>query len=397
MAQAVINPRIRGFICTTAHPEGCAVNVRRQIALAEQAGLSGKVGNALVIGSSAGYGLSSLITLAFGLKAKVLGCCFERPGKEAKAGSAGFYNLAEVHRQAKARGLTVETLNGDAFAAAGKEAAIAALKTRFGKVDYVVYSVATPRRTDPVDGQTYTSVLKPIGAPYSAKTIDLDTDEVKDLTITPANDDEIKATTKVMGGDDWQMWIQALLDADLLAPGCRTVAYSYIGPKITHAVYRAGTIGRAKDHLESTAHKLDALLQQKVGGHAWVSVNKALVTQASSAIPVVTLYISLLYKVMKEQGTHEGTIEQMIRLWKDHLGPGKTPGVDDHGRIRIDDLEMAAKVQAETDALWNRVDTGNLKSISDYEGFKREFRSLFGFEVDGVDYGAAVEVEAALA
>lgn len=397
MAQAVINPRIRGFICTTAHPEGCAVNVRRQIALAEQAGLSGKVGNALVIGSSAGYGLSSLITLAFGLKAKVLGCCFERPGKEAKAGSAGFYNLAEVHRQAKAKGLTVETLNGDAFAPAGKEAAIAALKARFGKVDYVVYSVATPRRTDPVDGQTYTSVLKPIGAPYSAKTIDLDTDEVKDLTITPANDDEIKATTKVMGGDDWQMWIQALLDADLLAPGCRTVAYSYIGPKITHAVYRAGTIGRAKDHLESTAHKLDALLQQKVGGHAWVSVNKALVTQASSAIPVVTLYISLLYKVMKEQGTHEGTIEQMIRLWKDHLGPGKTPGVDDHGRIRIDDLEMAAKVQAETDALWNRVDTGNLKSISDYEGFKREFRSLFGFEVDGVDYGAAVEVEAALA
>lgn len=397
MAKAVINPRIRGFICTTAHPEGCAVNVRRQVALAEQAKLGGTVGNALVIGSSAGYGLASLITLAFGHKAKVLGCCFERPGKDAKAGSAGFYNLAEVHRQAKAKGLTVETINGDAFAASGKEAAIAALKARFGKLDYVVYSVATPKRTDPIDGKTYSSVLKPIGATYSAKTVDLDTDEVKEISIGPANEDEILATTKVMGGDDWALWIEALLAADLLAPGCRTVAYSYIGPKLTHAVYRAGTIGRAKDHLEATAHTLDAKLKAKLGGNAWVSVNKALVTQASSAIPVVTLYISLLYKVMKAQGSHEGTIEQMLRLWKDHLGPGRTPVCDERGRIRVDDREMAAQVQSATDALWAQVNTGNLKTISDYIGFQREFRSLFGFEVDGVDYAREVEVEAELA
>jgi len=396
MAKAVINPRIRGFICTTSHPTGCAVNVRRQIAIAEAAQLAQTVGNALVIGSSAGYGLSSLITLAFGHRAKVLGCCFERPGKEAKPGSAGFYNLAEVHTQAKAKGLTVETINGDAFAPSGKEAAIAALKARFGKLDYVVYSVATPKRTDPATGVTYTSTLKPIGPEYHAKTIDLDTDEIKPISIPTASDADVEATIKVMGGDDWKMWIDALLAADLLAPGCRVVAYSYIGPQITHAIYRAGTIGRAKDHLEATAHTIDAELKQKLGGGAWVSVNKALVTQASSAIPVVPLYISLLYKVMKAQGSHEGTIEQMVRLWKDHLAPGKTPQVDEKGRIRVDNQELAPKVQKETDALWAQVDSANLMSISDYASFKREFRGLFGFEVDGVDYEQPVEIEASI-
>jgi enoyl-[acyl-carrier protein] reductase/trans-2-enoyl-CoA reductase (NAD+) len=396
MSQVVINPRIRGFICTTSHPAGCAANVRRQIDVAVKGGPGKGVGNALVIGSSAGYGLASLITLAFGHGAKVLGCCFERPGQGEKAGSAGFYNLAEVHRQAKAKGLTVETLNGDAFAAAGKAAAIAALKARFGKLDYVVYSVATPKRTDPATGTTYSSTLKPIGPAYTAKTVDLDTDQVKPITIASATPEDIAATVKVMGGEDWAMWMQALLDADLLAPGCRAVAYSYIGPQVTHAIYRAGTIGKAKDHLEEAARAIDAQLQAKVGGHAWVSVNKALVTQASSAIPVVPLYISLLYKVMKEKGCHEGTIEQMVRLWKEHLGPGKTPKVDERQRIRVDDWEMRADVQEATGRLWEQVESGNLMQISDYAGFKREFRSLFGFEVDGIAYDQPAETEAVL-
>jgi enoyl-[acyl-carrier protein] reductase/trans-2-enoyl-CoA reductase (NAD+) len=396
MSKVVINPRIRGFICTTSHPAGCAANVRRQIDVAVKGGPGKGIGNALVIGSSAGYGLASLITLAFGHGAKVLGCCFERPGQGEKAGSAGFYNLAEVHRQAKAKGLTVETLNGDAFAAAGKAAAIAALKARFGKLDYVVYSVATPKRTDPATGTTYSSTLKPIGPAYTAKTVDLDTDQVKPITIAPATPEDIAGTVKVMGGEDWAMWMQALLDADLLAPGCRAVAYSYIGPQVTHAIYRAGTIGKAKDHLEETARAIDAQLQAKVGGHAWVSVNKALVTQASSAIPVVPLYISLLYKVMKEKGCHEGTIEQMVRLWKEHLGPGKTPKVDERQRIRVDDWEMRADVQEATGKLWEQVESGNLMQISDYAGFKREFRSLFGFEVDGIAYDQPAETEAVL-
>jgi enoyl-[acyl-carrier protein] reductase / trans-2-enoyl-CoA reductase (NAD+) len=397
MAQAVINPRIRGFICLTAHPAGCAANVRRQVEVATKAGPGSGVGNALVIGSSAGYGLASLITLAFGHGANVLGACFERPGSGEKAGSAGWYNLAEVHRLAKERGRRVETINGDAFAAAGKLAVIEALKARFGKLDYIVYSVATPKRTDPVTGTTYASVLKPIGQPYTAKTIDLDADLVKPITINPAVDAEIEATVKVMGGDDWAMWIEALSKADLLAKGCRTVAYSYIGPQITHAIYRAGTIGRAKDHLESTAKRLDADLRARVGGRAVVSVNKALVTQASSAIPVVPLYISLLYKVMKEQGCHEGTIEQMVRLWRDHLGPGKEPKLDEQGRVRIDDWEMRAAVQQETQKRWEQVTSENLLSISDYAAFKHEFRQLYGFEVDGVDYQRPVEVELPLA
>ena len=396
MAKVVINPRIRGFICTTSHPEGCAANVRRQVAVAQKAGPGKGIGNALVIGSSAGYGLASLITLAFGHGAKVLGACFERPGQGEKAGSAGFYNLAEVHRLAKEQGRTIETINGDAFAATGKAAVIAALKARFGKLDYIVYSVATPKRTDPATGVTYSSTLKPIGPAYTAKTVDTDTDQVKPITIPSASDADVEATVKVMGGDDWALWIAALAEADLLAPGCRTVAYSYIGPQITHAIYRAGTIGRAKDHLEATAKTLDAMLKTAVGGGAWVSVNKALVTQASSAIPVVPLYISILYKVMKAKGCHEGTIEQMVRLWAEHLAPSKTPKVDDAGRIRVDDWEMRADVQAEAAKAWEQVQSENLLAVSDYAGFKREFRSLFGFELDGIAYDQPVEVEASL-
>jgi enoyl-[acyl-carrier protein] reductase/trans-2-enoyl-CoA reductase (NAD+) len=397
MAQVVINPRIRGFICLTSHPAGCAANVRRQVEIAAKGGPGKGIGNALVIGSSAGYGLSSLITLAWGHGAKVVGACFERPGNGEKAGSSGWYNLAEVHRLAKAQGKQVETINGDAFTQAGKDAVIAALKARFGKLDCVVYSVATPKRTDPATGTVYTSVLKPIGPPYASKTIDLDSDVLKPVSIAPAVDAEIEATVKVMGGEDWQLWMEALAAADLLAPGCRTVAYSYIGPALTTPIYTNGTIGRAKAHVETTAKALNAGVLKRVGGAAYVSVNKALVTQASSAIPVVPLYISLLYKVMKEKNCHEGTIEQMVRLWADHLAPGKTPKLDEAGRIRVDDWEMRADVQAATAKLWEQVTSENLLQISDYASFKREFRQLFGFEVPGIDYTQPAETEVPLA
>lgn len=396
MAKAVINPRIRGFICLTAHPEGCAANVRRQVAVAKAGGPGTGLGRTLVVGSSAGYGLSSLITAVWGYGAEALSVCYERPGQGDKPGSAGWYNLAEVHRLAAAEGRHVETINGDAFSTAISDQAIVRLKSRFGKIDTLVYSLASPKRIDPITGQTWASTLKPIGQDFTSKTINLDTDQIGPITLPPASAGDIEATRKVMGGEDWFRWVEALHAADLLAPGFRTVAYSYIGPQITHAVYRAGTIGQAKDHLEATAKRLDADLQRRLGGHAWVSVNKALVTQASSAIPVVPLYISLLYKVMKQAGKHEGTIEQMVRLFRDHYAPGRTPVVDDAGRIRVDDWEMDAGIQAAVQALWDKVDSANLAELSDYAAFKREFRTLFGFEVDGIDYTAPVEVERTL-
>ncbi len=396
MSQVAINPRFRGFICLAAHPEGCATNARRQVELAKAQGPGTGIGRVLVVGSSAGYGLSSLITAVFGYGASATSVCFERPGSGEKTASAGWYNLAEVHRLAKAAGRSIETINGDAFSNAIKEQTVAVLKKNGGPIDLLVYSLASPKRTDPATGTTHASVLKPIGAPYTAKTVNLDTEVVGPISIQPAVEVDIDNTVKVMGGDDWAMWVKALKDAGLLAKGFRTVAYSYIGPQLTHAIYRAGTIGRAKDHLEATARTLDKELATSCGGHAWVSVNKALVTQASSAIPVVPLYISLLYKVMKEKSTHEGTIEQMLRLFKDHIGPGKTPKLDADGRIRIDDREMASDVQAAVAKLWETVTTENLQTISDYPGFKREFRSLFGFEVPGIEYQVPIEVEVPL-
>jgi enoyl-[acyl-carrier protein] reductase/trans-2-enoyl-CoA reductase (NAD+) len=396
MSTTTINPRIRGFICLTAHPAGCAANVQRQIELARAAGPGTGLGTALVVGSSAGYGLSSLITAMWGHGAKAVSVAFERPGQGEKPGSAGWYNLAEVHRQAKAEGRQIESIIGDAFSTAISDQAIAALKARFGKVDTLVYSLASPKRCDPVDGTVWSSVLKPTGGVYTAKTINLDSDQIGPITINPASEAEILATRKVMGGEDWFRWVEALAAADLLAPNFRTVAYSYIGPEVTHAVYRDGTIGGAKNHLYATAKRLDADLQRRCGGHAWVSVNKALVTQASSAIPVVPLYIALLYKVMKRRGSQEGTIEQIVRLFRDHYAPGKTPVLDSEGRIRVDDWEMAPEVQAEVAELWTKVDSANLGELSDYASFKTEFRNLFGFELPGIDYSAPVEVEVPL-
>lgn len=396
MAQTVINTAIRGFMSLTAHPTGCAANVRRQVDLVKSQCPGTGLGNVVVIGSSTGYGLSSLITSLFGYGAKTLSVCFERPGNGVKPGSTGWYNLAAVHQQAKEQGLHCETINGDAFSTAVKLQAITALKERYGKIDQLIYSIASPRRVDPTTGIMYSSVLKPLHATYTSKTVVLDSGVVKGVSIEPASEAELTSTVKVMGGEDWAYWVEALRHAGLLAPGFRTVAYSYIGPRFTHAVYRAGTIGAAKDHLEATGRALDIKLRDSHGGGAWVSVNKALVTQASSAIPVVPLYISMLYKVMKARGTQEGTIEQILRLYRNHILPGRIPQLDDKERIRVDNREMDDDVQAEVAHLLEKVTTENLNELGDFAGFTKEFRQLFGFEVDGVDYQKPCEVEVPL-
>jgi len=395
LAQQVVEPRIRGFISVSAHPEGCAANVRRQSALAAESLPGSGLGPTLVVGSSTGYGLASLLSAAFGHGAPVLGVCFEKPSEDTRLGTAGWYNLAEAHRLAREQGRHVETINADAFAHSTKDAVLEALRARFGKLDLLVYSLASPRRTDPDTGKTWSSVLKPIGAPYSGKAIDLRADAVTEATIEPATPEEIEATVKVMGGEDWALWIERLRDADLLADGFRTVAYSYIGPRVTYPIYRSGTIGRAKEHLEATAGDLDASLAG-IGGRAWVSVNKAVVTQASAAIPAVSLYLSVLLKVMRERGSDEGPIEQIVRLFTNHIGPGATPVIDEAGLIRLDDRELAPDVQAAVDEIWARVTTENLREITGYDLYEEEFRRLFGFGVEGVDYSAPTEVHRTL-
>lgn len=391
MADIQIEPRIRGFLCLTSHPDGCAANVRAQAALAEACPGSG-LGTVLVIGSSTGFGLASLLTSAFGYGADVFGVCFEKPPGDTRPASPGYYNLAEAHRLGREAGRRIETINGDAFSHAVKAEAIAALKERFGKVDLVVYSLASPKRKDPDSDTVWSSVLKPVGEPHLSKTVNLRDETVEEVTIQPASEAEVFATERVMGGDDWRLWIEALRDADLLADGCRSVAYSYIGPQVTYPIYRSGTIGNAKEHLEATGKELAALLREHCGGGAWVSVNKALVTQASAAIPVVPLYISILYKVMKEAGSHEETMEQIVRLFRDHIGPGATPSCDDAGRIRIDDRELAPEIQARVEEIWPAVTTDNLETLSDFAAFRTAFRRLFGFEVPGVDYQRPTEV-----
>ncbi|TVR44948.1 MAG: trans-2-enoyl-CoA reductase family protein [Planctomycetota bacterium] len=396
MSEQVINPRFRGFIGLTTHPEGCAQSVRQQLKVV-QAGCPGSgLGTMLVIGNSTGYGLGSFLTGVFGYGAKALGVCFERPPQNNKTGSPGWYNLCEAQAQARAAGKQVETIVGDAFSDEIKAQVVAALKERFGPVDCIVYSLAAPKRLDPRDGVLYASTLKPVGKTYTGKSIDLRDNSIGEVTIEPASDDDIQGTIKVMGGEDWQRWIELLDEAGLLAKGCRTVAYSYIGPQVTYPIYRSGTIGKAKEHLEATAKTLDQLLQQRCQGHAWVSVNKALVTQASAAIPVVPLYISLLFKVMKAKGSHEGTIEQTVRLFNDHLAPGKEPQLDSEGRIRLDDLEMDANVQADVDHLWQQVNSENFLELADFEGYQRDFHALFGFGLDGIDYSQATEVDRSL-
>ncbi|MDP3508696.1 MAG: trans-2-enoyl-CoA reductase family protein [Candidatus Melainabacteria bacterium] len=387
----VIEPRIRGFICITAHPVGCEAHVQEQIDYVKKQGpINAAPKKVLVIGASTGYGLASRISAAFGGGAATVGVFYEKPSENGKTATAGWYNTLAFDRKAKEAGLYTHSINGDAFSDAIKEKTIEVIKKDLGQVDMVVYSLASPQRMHPKSGTLFKSVIKPVGHSFTAKTLNTDKDLVKEVTIEPANEQEIADTKQVMGGEDWQMWMDALRQAKVLADGAITVAYSYIGPEVTWPIYRDGSIGVAKLDVEATAKKLNEQLAA-TGGKAYVSINKALVTQASSAIPVVPLYISLLYKVMKEKNTHEGCIEQIYRLFASNLYNGAKPNLDAAGRIRIDDKEMDADVQAKVDALWPQVTTENLKEISDYESYSSEFLKLFGFGLDGVDYKVAVD------
>jgi enoyl-[acyl-carrier protein] reductase / trans-2-enoyl-CoA reductase (NAD+) len=387
----IVTPKIRGFICTTAHPEGCAKHVEEQIAVVRGRGaIHGAPKKVLVIGSSTGYGLSSRIAAAFGGDAATLGVFFERPGTEEKTATAGWYNTVAFEREAAAAGLYAKSINGDAFSNEVKQQVIDAIKEDLGQVDLVIYSLASPRRTDPVTGEVYKSVLKPIGELYTNKTLNTGTGAVEEVTIPPAEGDDIMQTIKVMGGEDWELWIDALLKAGVLSEEVQTVAYSYIGPEVTWPIYKNGTIGKAKEDLERAQKSLDEKLAI-VSGKAWVSVNKALVTQASSAIPVVPLYISLLYKAMKAAGNHEDTIEQMDRLLRERIY-NKHPQPDEAGRIRIDDWEMSPEIQAIVGKRWEEVSTENLSELSDYEGYQAGFLKLFGFGLEGVDYSAESDI-----
>jgi enoyl-[acyl-carrier protein] reductase/trans-2-enoyl-CoA reductase (NAD+) len=387
----IVSPKIRGFICTTAHPEGCAKHVADQIAVVKSRGpVANGPKKVLVIGSSTGYGLSSRIAAAFGSNAATIGVFFERAAEGNRTGTAGWYNTAAFEKEAAAAGLYARSFNGDAFSDAIKAEVIAAIKADLGQVDCVVYSLASPRRTDPKSGQVYNSVLKPIGESYTNKNLNTNSGVVNEVTIEPAAGDDVEQTIAVMGGEDWQIWIDALLEAGVLAQGVQTVAYSYIGPQVTWPIYKNGTIGRAKEDVERVQKVLDAHLAP-LGGKAWVSVNKALVTQASSAIPVVPLYISLLYKVMKDQGTHEDCIEQMDRLFRDRMYSG-TPQPDEAGRIRVDDWEMASAVQELVGQRWTEVNSDNLAELGDFEGYKSSFLRLFGFGLEGVNYEADTDV-----
>lgn len=393
----IIEPKTRGFICTTSHPDGCEANVREQIAYVKsQPALDPERApkKVLVVGSSTGYGLSSRIVPAFSGGADTLGIFFEKPPTERKTASAGFYNSTAFEAAAAEAGLYAKSINGDAFSNELKQQAIEIIKRDLGQVDMVVYSLASPRRTDPNTGEVYSSCLKPIGQSYTNKNLNTDKKEVTEITLDGASDEEIANTIKVMGGEDWEMWINALSDAGVLADGARTVAYSYIGPELTWPIYKEGTIGRAKIDLEQSA----ARLNEKFGaGSAVVSVNKAVVTQASSAIPVVPLYISLLFKDMKPRGLHEGTTEQIQRLFADHLCSAEGPTLDEDGRIRIDDWEMRADVQAAVGAAWEKVDNDNFDELGDFEGYRKDFLKLFGFGLDGVDYAAEADPMRALA
>lgn len=387
----IVAPKIRGFICTTAHPVGCAKHVADQIAVVKSRGpIANGPKKVLVVGSSTGYGLSSRIAAAFGSNASTIGVFFEKPGEADRCGTAGWYNSAAFEKEAKAAGLYARSFNGDAFSDAMKAEVIEAIKKDLGQVDYVIYSLASPRRTHPKTGEVFKSCLKPIGATYTNKNLNTGNGVVNEVTIEPANDDDIAQTVNVMGGEDWEMWIDALQAAGVLAQGVQTVSYSYIGPELTWPIYKNGTIGRAKEDLERVQRALDAKLAP-IGGKAWVSVNKALVTQASSAIPVVPLYITLLYKVMKAEGTHEDCIEQMDRLFREHLCSGN-PQPDEGGRIRVDDWEMRPKVQQLVEERWKQVNTENLTQLGDFEGYQTSFLRLFGFGLAGVDYNADVDV-----
>lgn len=383
----IIEPRMRGFICLTAHPKGCEQSVKNQIEYVKSKGSIDGAKKVLVIGASTGFGLASRITSAFGSNASTIGVFFEKPPTEGKTASPGWYNSAAFEKLAHESGLYAKSINGDAFSNEIKQQTIDLIKADLGQIDLVIYSLASPVRLNPNTGILHRSVLKPIGSTFTNKTVDFHTGNVTEVSIEPANQEDIDNTVVVMGGEDWQMWMNALNDAGVLAKDALTLAYSYIGPEVTEAVYRKGTIGRAKDHLEATAFEITKQLEGE-NCKAYVSVNKALVTQASSAIPVIPLYISLLYKIMKKEGIHEGCIEQIQRLFEHRLYTGSEIPTDDKGRIRIDDWEMRDDVQEKVAKLWKEATTESLPNIGDLKGYTSDFHNLFGFGFDGVDYQA---------
>src|SRR6266852_2417861 len=395
MPLQTIKRRSRGYICVNAHPEGCRRNVERWVTGVRGKIPTGQAGpkNVFVIGASTGYGLASRVAAAWGYGAKTLGVFFERPPEGDKTATAGHYNTVAFHSLARKDGLFAASINGDAFSDEVKRGAVDVIRKQMAPVDLVIYSLASPKRTDPRTGQVHNSVLKPVGQAFTNQTIELDSGKVVSVTLQPANENEIADTVAVMGGDDWRRWMEMLLEEKLLAEGARTLAYSYIGPEITWPIYRDGTIGQAKKDLERAASDLDAALAKTLAGHAWVSVNKAVVTQASAAIPVVPLYLSLLPLVLKKKNLEEGPLEQMRRLFTDFLCAGREPQLDEAGRIRLDDREMRPDVQAEVAALWPQITTENLRAVTNFAGFQREFRGLFGFEVEDVDYEQPAETD----
>lgn len=388
----IIKPRVRGFMCITTHPTGCDANVKRQIDVVKANGaIADGPKNVLVIGASTGYGLASRITAAFGSGAATLGLFYEKEGTESKPGSAGWYNSAAFHKYAESEGLYAKSINGDAFSDEVKQKAIETIKADMGKVDLVVYSLASPRRQHPVTGEVHMSTLKPIGQDITMRGINTDKEVIQEVSVAAASDEEIANTVAVMGGEDWQMWMEALKDADVLAEGAKTTAYTYLGAELTWDIYWNGTIGEAKKDLDQKAAAINSALAD-LGGEARVSVLKAVVTQASSAIPVMPLYLSLLFKVMKEQGTHEGCIEQVDLLFRESLY-GDSPRLDEDGRWRADYKELEADVQQAVAALWDKVETDTIKELTDFAGYRTEFLQLFGFEVPGVDYDADVDTQ----
>ena len=384
----IIEPKIRGFVCITAHPEGCAKKVAQEIAIAKASPIKSGPKKVLVIGASTGYGLSSRVTAAFSCEASTLGVFFERPSSNGKPASAGWYNTVAFEKEATAAGLYAKSINGDAFSNEIKANVIQTIKEDWGTVDCVIYSLASPKRIDPTTGNTYKSCLKPIGSSFNNTSLDTNKGLIESVSIEPANEEDIENTIKVMGGEDWELWMEALSQAGVLTPETKTVAYSYIGPEVTWPVYKNGTIGTAKLDVERASRTIS----KKYGIEAYVSVNKAVVTQASSAIPVVPLYISILFKIMKAKGTHEGCIEQVVRLFKDRLYEGDL-NLDQDGRIRVDDWEMDSEVQAEVASIWPSVTTENLRDVSDFNAYQKEFLELFGFGLDGIDYSKDVEVD----
>lgn len=381
----IIKSKMRGFISLTAHPAGCEQNVLKQIGYVKSKGKIDGPKRVLVIGASTGFGLASRISSAFGSEAATIGVFFEKEPQPEKTASPGWYNTAAFSKIAHAEGLYAKNINGDAFSNEIKQKTIELIKADLGQIDMVIYSLASPVRTHPITGITHRSVLKPIGQSYSNKTVDFHSGKVTEVSIEPASEEEIANTIAVMGGEDWEMWMDALQAAGVLADKALTLAYSYIGPSVTEPIYRKGTIGRAKDHLEATAKTINEKLEA-TGGKAYVSVNKALVTQASSAIPVIPLYISLLFKVMKNKKIHEGCIEQIQRLYADKLFNGRDVPTDEAGRIRIDDWEMREDVQTEVARLWEEATTETIHTIGDLNGYTKDFKNLFGFGFKTIDY-----------